>query len=136
MTLSPRITAADANAMLNNSIGGGLADAGLLLIYSGTQPAAGGGALSGNTLLATLTMGSPAFGSASAGVLTANNITSATAIATGAASWFRLTKADGVTVLLDGSIGTAGCDLNLSSTSIISGGTVTVTTFSITMPQL
>jgi hypothetical protein len=139
MANSPRITAAVANAMLNNSIGtlSGWANSGIIYIYSGTQPASGGGALSGNTLLSSgMTMNATAFGSASAGVITANNITpDSSAAATGTATWFRLTKSDGVTVLLDGSVGVSGCDLNIVTTSIVMGGTVTCTSFTITQPQ-
>jgi hypothetical protein len=135
MANSPRITAAVANAALDAAYEPA-ADSGQIQIYDGTQPAAGGGALSGNTLLATLTLNATAFPSASGGVLTANAITSATAVATSTATWFRMTKSDGTTVLLDGSVGTSGADLNLNSTSIVSGGNVAVTSFTITLPLL
>lgn len=138
MANSPRITAAVANAMLDNGLGevSAIADGGKLCIYTGTQPASGGGALSGNTLLATLTMGTPAFAAASAGILVANAITpESNAPATGTATWFRLYESDGTTPLLDGSVGTSSCDLNLSSTSIASGATVTATSLQITMPR-
>ena len=134
MANSPRITAATANTMLDSGIGT-QADSGKLYIYSGTQPATGGGGLSGNTLLSTLTMGSDSFPSSSGGVLTANAITQdSSAAATGTAAWFRLTKSDTTTVLLDGSVGTSGADLNLNSVSITSGGTVSCTSFTITQP--
>jgi hypothetical protein len=48
---------------------------GSLRIYSGTAPANADGALSGNTLLAQLTLGATAFGAAASGVATANAIT-------------------------------------------------------------
>lgn len=135
MALSPRITAAVANAMLDAGIGT-LADSGKIFIYSGTQPSLGGGSLSGNTLLSTLTLGSDSFPAASAGVLTANAITpDSSAAASGTAAWFRMTKSDGTTVLLDGSVGTSSADLTLSSVSITSGGTVVCTSLTITMPQ-
>jgi hypothetical protein len=70
---------------------------------------------------------------ASGAVLTLNAITQdASADATGTATWFRLVKSDGTTHVLDGDVGTSGSDLNLNSTSITSGATVSVTSFTIT----
>lgn len=109
------------------------ANAALLRIYDGTPPATADTALSGNTLLAELTMGSPPFGAASSGTLTAAAITSdSSANATGTASFFRIYKADGTTVVLQGTVGTSGADLNLNSVSITSGGTVAVSSMVIT----
>src|SRR5689334_2272930 len=85
-------------------------NAALLRIYSGTQPASADTALSGNTLLAELTCASPFAGAASGGVLTASAITQdSSADATGTATFFRLVKSDGTTVVADGSVGTSGC---------------------------
>src|SRR5687767_778206 len=104
-----------------------LADGGVLRIYDGTQPADGDTAIGAQNLLAELTLDTPAFGAAVAGVATAEPITGdASADATGTATWFRLFKADGTTKILDGSVGTSGCDLNLSSVSITAGGAVDV----------
>lgn len=74
-------------------------------IYSGTQPATADTALAGNTLLAAPTLGTPAFPAAVAGVLTANAITAATAVATGKATFARGFKSDGTTAVVDISIG-------------------------------
>lgn len=75
-----------------------LVNGGKLRIYSGSAPADANAALSGNTLLAELTMGNPAFGAAAAGVVTANAVTSdSSADNTGIPSFFRiLTSADAV----------------------------------------
>jgi hypothetical protein len=101
---------------------------GKLRIYSGTRPATGGTA---TTLLAELPCSATFAPAASGGVLTLNALTSATAAATGTASWFRiLTSANGI--VLDGDVGTSGSDLNLNSTAITSGGSVSVTSFTIT----
>jgi hypothetical protein len=102
---------------------------GYLRIYSGTQPANANTALSGNTLLAELRFGATAFGAPTAGLLIANAITAATAAATGTATFYRCLESDGSTVLCDGSVGTAGADMNIGSTAIQSGATVSVTTF-------
>lgn len=115
------------------------ANSGKLRIYNGTQPADADVAVSTQTLLAELTMNATAFsgpsGTASTDqTLTAGAITSDTAAdATGTASWFRLLKSDGTTVILDGSVGTSGCDLNLNSTSISSGTTVAVSSMTLTL---
>lgn len=130
---NPQIPAAVANAMLNAGIGTPAAG-GILCIYSGTQPAAGGGALSGNTMLVQFNLPNPAFPGAVGGVLTANNIPTAVAAATGTAAWFRLFQSDGVTPLLDGSVGTTGCDVNLATTTITQNDTIALTSLTITQP--
>lgn len=102
----------------------------LLRIYSGTRPATGGAV---TTQLAELVCGSPFAPAAASGVLTANAIADDTnADATGTATWFRLTASNGTTFVMDGNVGTSGSDLNLSSTSIVAGGTASVTSFVIT----
>lgn len=99
-------------------------------IYSGTRPATGGAA---TTLLAELTGGTPFAGAAAAGVLTVNAVTGdASADSTGTATWFRVWKADGTTQCIDGAVGTSGAELNLVSTSIVAGGPVSITSFTIT----
>lgn len=106
-----------------------LLNSGFIEIFTGTQPANANTALSGNTLLATLTFGSTAFGSSAAGVITANAITSGTAAATGTAAFARLYKSDGTTVVGDITVGTSGAGLNLNTTSIVTGGLVSCTSF-------
>lgn len=115
------------------------AGAGLLRIYSGTQPADAGTALSGNTLLAELTFSDPSFGAASGGVLTANAITQdSSANATGTATFFRVVDSNANTVF-DGDISTVAAgtgDLQLDSTSITAGQVVSVSSFTITEGSL
>lgn len=106
-----------------------LANSGTINIYTGTQPATADTALSGNTLLVTLTFSSTAFGASSAGVITANSISSGVAVATGTATWFRVLKSDATTKLFDGSVGTASANLILPTTSITSGQTVACSAF-------
>jgi hypothetical protein len=105
-------------------------NAALLRIYSGTRPATGGTA---TTLLAELTCGTPFAAAAVNGVLTLSAITQdASANATGTASWFRIVQSDGSTFVLDGDVGTSGSDLNLTTTSIVSGQPVSISSFVIT----
>lgn len=104
-------------------------NSGKLRIYSGTQPATGGTA---TTLLAELTANATFAPAASGSVLTLNAIAQdASADATGTATWFRLLKSDGTTIVMDGTVGTSGADLNLNTTSIVVGGPVAVTSFTI-----
>lgn len=100
-----------------------------LRFYDGTQPATGGTA---TTLLAELPMSDPAFGAATSGALTAGSITDdSSANATGTATWFRIVDSDDNTVM-DGTVGTSGADINLNTTSIVAGGTVSVTSLVLT----
>lgn len=105
---------------------------GLLRIYDSTVPANVGTALGAQVLLAELTLNSTFAPAASGGVLTLNAITSDTsANATGTATFFRITTSGG-TAVIQGTVGTSGSDLNLNSTSIQSGATVSVSSFTIT----
>ena len=125
-------TAAEAAA---NAIGA-LCNGGSLNIYVASQPANANTALTGQTLLASLGMASPAFGAATAGGnMSANAIASASALATGTAAWFRILQSDGVTVVMDGSVGTAGCDINLTTTAIVAGTNVAVTSYTYTQTE-
>lgn len=105
----------------------------LLRIYDGSRPATGGTA---TTKLAELTCNATFAPSASGGVLTLNAITQdSSADATGTATWFRIVKSDGTTFVLDGSVGTSGADLNLTTTSIVAGAQVSISSFTITSPH-
>lgn len=125
---------------------------GVLKIYTGYQPATADTAFSG-TLLVTISLasgtfvsGAPAngldFGEASAGVISkASGVWSGVAIATGTAGWFRLyanpADAGGASTTLprlDGMVSTSGAELNMSSTSIVTGSTITIDTFTVTFP--
>lgn len=100
-----------------------------LRVYDGTPPASANAALSSNTLLVTLPMSATAFPAASSAALTANAITTTNAAATGTASFFRLIKSDGTTVVAQGTVGTSGADLNLNTTALVSGGPVACSSF-------
>lgn len=133
--MATRISDAARSAMADaivDLIDGG-AGAGYVEIRTGTQPATVATAASG-TLLGTLTCSDPAFGSASAGVATANSITGdSSADATGTAGWFRVYDSNN-TAIMDGSISTSGADMNLDSVSIVAGGTIDITSWTVTMP--
>jgi len=83
--------------------------------------------------VATIVMSDPAFGSAASGVVTANAMTADTSATGGTATKFTLEDSTAA-VVLTGTVGTSGADMNLSSTAIGAGDTVTLTSFTITMP--
>jgi hypothetical protein len=120
-----------------------LANAGKLRIYDGSQPTDANTAVGAQHLLAEFTMNATAFaasscsGSAPTRVASAvaNAIADVTASATYTAAWFRLLKSDGTTAICDGTVGTSGCDLNLTDITITSGETCRVSSFTLTNPE-
>lgn len=106
---------------------------GYLRIYDGAQPAGPDTAIGAQVLLAELRFNATAFPAAALGVLTANAITSdASANATGTAAWFRALKSDGVTALMDGTVGTGAHNMVVATTSIVAAAQVDVTALTIT----
>lgn len=98
----------------------------IIRLYDGTQPANANTAISTQTLLVSLTV-SGSFGTDSNGTITLGSVTSGTAVASSTATFFRIVKSDGTTVVMDGSVGTSGADMNLNSTTISSGQLVAIT---------
>jgi hypothetical protein len=105
------ITYAGSNALIN--------------IYAGSQPANANTAISGQTLLVTLTV-SGSFGTDSNGTITLSSVANGTAVATNTATFFRITKSDTTTVVMDGSVGISDADLVLNNTSIATGQVVSI----------
>jgi hypothetical protein len=106
--------------------------AALLKIFSGTRPATGG---TETTKLGQLTFSGNIAAAAASGILTLNIPASDTsADATGTASWARITKSDGTTVVADMTVTATGGggDLQLDSTSVTLGGTIAITSGTIT----
>lgn len=121
---------------------GTMCNGGTLIIYSGTEPATANTALSGNTVLAQLTMNATAFGAPGASgadrIITAAAITAdSSADSSGTATFFRIFDSSGTLVtdvVYQGTAGTSGQQLNLNSTDIIAGGNVSISSLTITMP--
>lgn len=106
---------------------------GLLRIRTGAQPTNVGDSEAG-TLLGTLTFSTTAFGAASSGVATASSITSDTsADASGTAGHFRVLNA-AATAIADGTCGTSGTDMVFDNATIVAGGTIACTSFTVTVP--
>lgn len=124
---------------LLNAIGLADFDGAKIDVMSGGQPATPETAITSQVTLATMTMGTPAFGAAVAGVATANAITGAAAAATGTATWLRIWNAARTQVLLDAEVG-ASTDANtdnleLPTVSINSGVTVGASSMTLTLPM-
>jgi hypothetical protein len=102
---------------------------GTLQIRTGTQPASANSSASG-TLLGTITLPNPCVGSASGGSVALAGSWTTTAVATGTAGWGRFISASGDR-RLDVSIAESGADLDIDNDAIETGGTITVTAFSL-----
>jgi hypothetical protein len=109
------------NAMLNaiTTAAGGSAT---ITLYTGPRPATGA-AITTQTALAVLTCNATFAAAAAGGVLTLNSITSGIASATGTAVWARLNTSGG-TFIMDLDVATSGSDVNIATTAIVSGATV------------
>lgn len=107
---------------------------GTIKIYTGTQPASADDGIGGATLLGTLTFSKPSAPAASGGVLTFDAITQDDAAdASGTATWARIADSAGNTVF-DCDVGTSGATINLNTTTIVAGGPISITSFTITVP--
>ncbi len=101
-----------------------------ICLYQGTAPTNANTGITTQTLLVSCVLAG-AFGTDTNGTLTLGTVNDGTAVASGTASFFRIFKSDGTTVVMDGSVSTSGADLNLDTTTInitqtvnISGGTI------------
>jgi hypothetical protein len=124
--------AAEAEAIAHCALWNG----GRLRIYSGTRPATVATALSGNTLLAEFTLSNPAYtaGTTDGVVTLAGAPLSATAVATGTATFARIFKSDGTTAVDDVDVGTSGTEIVLVTTSIVTNLVVDITSGTFTWP--
>jgi hypothetical protein len=113
-----------ANLVIGNSTTWGAGPNQKLILYTGTMPANAAASLSGNTAASTIT--GISWGAASAGVTAIAGSTADTNAVGGAVTFFRLTKSDGTTVILQGTVGTSACDLNINNTTIPAGANVSL----------
>ena len=89
--------------------------------------------VSGTNEAATLTFSDPAFGNASSGVATASAITDDTSATGGTVSDATFFDSNSAAVL-QCQVATSGSDINLSSTVIGVGDTVSITSLTVTVP--
>lgn len=95
-------------------------------LFTGTQPANANTAITSQVLLVSMVIAG-VFGTDTNGTLTLGAVTAGIAANTGTAAWFRIYKSDNSTVVMDGSVGLTGADLNLNSVSITALQTVGIT---------
>ena len=88
---------------------------------------------SGGVEVATATFGTPAFGAAVAGVATANAIAPDTN-ATGGTTVKFVAKTSGGAAVFEGTVGTAGADINLTSIVVAASERLEVDSFTYTQP--
>lgn len=131
LQLSDALASAMADAITAEVDAG--AGAGSIKVYTGTLPTDLDP--TGDTLLAEFTLADPAAAAAAAGVATwdFDPDLSDTVLATGTAGYFLVFDSDAVAVF-GGTVGTSGQDMNFASVSWVSGGTVTLTTGTVTQP--
>jgi len=124
------LATATRTALAADSAGGGgvneLVNNGYLKIYSGTYDT--------GTVLVSLTLPAKGSNSAANGVLTFGTIANQNATQSGTAAYFKIFKSDGTTEVAHGDVSTSGATLNLNTTAIVSGGPVSITSFTITVP--
>lgn len=111
-----------------------------LVIYNNAEPAAITTGLTDQSALATFDLPDPAFGAAADGsgvvTATANTIAAVTAAASGTATWFRIFDGNGVAKMQGAVSDTGGSgELKISSTAIVAGIEVSVTSLVVTMPK-
>lgn len=110
-------------------------DTGYCRIYEGPQPANADIPLSGQVLVVELRFKSPSAPSPIDGVINFNNMNAVNGLATGQAAWFRCLKSDGVSVVMDGSVGRTNANMTLINTLIVIGALVTITNFQHTVEK-
>lgn len=131
MALNPKTSIASRNLALDAAFN--VLNGGFLRLYDGTQPTDPDTALSGNTLLAELSLNATFAPAASSATKTANAITDdSSANATGTCTWASLVKSDGTTRVHDMSAGTASANLILNTTSIVALARVSCSSLVIT----
>jgi hypothetical protein len=118
--------------------------AAVIKLYAASRATDPDTAVGGQVLLGTCVMSDPAFGGASeaapGATATASAITAdSSADATDTAAWFRVSSTnDGATPLddhIDGNVGTSGEDMNLNTVAIVTGATITISSYTVTMPE-
>lgn len=125
-----QFSVASRNAALDG-IEAAIGTSAILKIRTASPPASCGTADSG-TVLATLNLPADWLAAASNGSKAKSGTwEDAAADATGTAGHFRIYASDGTTCHLQGTCGMSGADLNLDNTSLATGQTVTITSFTI-----
>ena len=110
-----------------------LLDSGTIQIRTGTQPTNVGDA-AGGTLLGTLTFGATAFGAASTGVATANSITSDTSADNSGTAGHARILTSGAAIHSDADCAQGSGTVNFDNSVIVAGGTIAISSATVTVP--
>lgn len=119
--------------MRNNALAGFYGQVCELNIYTGVQPTTGDSDPTGTLLCTIPTIYFMAAANGALALETAYAPFQAEAVANGDAGWARL-SCPAINQSLDGTCGTSGQQFNFSSTTIITGGTVTLQNCPISIP--
>lgn len=117
----------------------GMFDGGAVNLYTGAPPASADAAPTG-TLLVSIALPTPAFGSPVAGLLTANAVTPGTVAASGTVGYARCVSAtDGGGLSTTDprwqfSVGISAAEMILNTLGLIIGGNQTIASFTVTAP--
>ena len=147
--MSIKISTGLRNAMLASSSVKGALDDGFVNIYAGSVPATADDTISSATLLCTISVDSTGTGvtfdaAAASGVLAKNSgeIWSGINVESGTATFYRHvgdadTGASSTTQpRIQGTISTAGADLNFTSTSLVNGAPQIIDFYTVAMPSV
>lgn len=132
-----RILTAVRNSMLDQiktAVDAG-AGAGTIKFYTGTQATNANTALGAQVLLGTLTFTDPCASSSASGTLTFSTITEDSAAdATGTATWARIQDSTGTVVFdCDVTATGGGGTIELNTTSIVTGGPIRISSFTLSI---
>jgi hypothetical protein len=129
--MAVRPNAAASGAILDEGLDAW--DGATLEIYTGTQPGTGGAA-TGETLLASITLPTPAFAAADGRSRSPAANWTGSVSTSGTAGWARLTNASTEVIDLNIVESPTEGDLQLDDVTLVEGGTVSVTGGNITLP--
>lgn len=136
--MTMRIDDTTRNAMCDAAVdlldAGSTNAGGKLQLWSGDKPT-NVGDTPGGTKLAEFDLPDPAFGAASSGKATANSISDTTGLADGTVGFARALDKDAVARWDNDDVGTDSANqIQLNTTDIANGGTVSVDSWTVTMP--
>ena len=132
--LNTQLSSATANVAANAEAA--LFNSGFIDVYDGEQPADADTAVDGQVKLVRLGLAAKAFPKALDGVLVTSTIKPGVVAVIGNATWLRVVKADGKTVIMDGTVGTDDAfNLRLPTATLFPGMTVSCAKFTHTVAK-
>jgi hypothetical protein len=139
--MAVRLSTGARNAIGDSGVGPLFDPDGAISFYTGSQPASANDDVSG-TLLGTVTFSADWIGAFASGTGTLGAITSdGAADASGTPGWFRMHNvsegpggSSSTKKRIDGSVGTSGADINFNTVTWVAGGTIAISSLTITIP--